>query len=94
MRSLDKGNMCLEKGCGFWIASLEKGSGIQPSYFVFELDSNSNCWRKNAEIKHGTKPCPIILHHMTSYDGRGHHMMAKTHHMMGKSHHMMAGAII
>jgi hypothetical protein len=46
MRSLDKGNMCLEKGCGFWIASLEKGSGIQPSYFVFELDSNSNCWRK------------------------------------------------
>jgi hypothetical protein len=36
----------------------------------------------------------IMAHHMASYDGRGHHMMAKTHHMMAKTHHMMGGAII
>jgi hypothetical protein len=40
------------------------------------------------------KTAAIIWHHMTSYDGPCHHMMAFAHHMMGFCHHMMAPAII
>ena len=40
------------------------------------------------------KLVPIISHHMMSYDGECHHMMAQTHHMMAPTHHMMGVAII
>ena len=41
-----------------------------------------------------TKSGSIILHHVMSYDGWGHHVMGLGHHMMGCGHHMMGGAII
>ena len=40
-----------------------------------------------------TKSGSIILHHMMSFDGWGHHMMGCGHHMMGGAiilHHMMS----
>ena len=42
------------------------------------------------EIQSNTPP--IISHHMISYDGPTHHMMAPAHHMMAPAHHMMAPA--
>jgi hypothetical protein len=36
---------------------------------------------KNAKKLH--QNMAIILHHMISYDGLGHHMMGWGHHMMG-----------
>ena len=56
-----------------------------------------HCLQKN-QLDRGskmiTKREAIILHHMMSYDGWGHHMMGCGHHMMGFGHHMMGVAII
>ena len=62
-------------------------SGIQKIEKVCIVFFKSNQFGTGSKMT--TKSGSIILHHMMSYDGWGHHMMGLGHHMMGLGHHMM-----